>query len=112
MSVRRTWRLRAKVATLIAMSVSEQMPLADVKNRLSEVVDRLEREHGRVIITKHGHPAAVVISVEDLESLEETLDIMDSAALLGDIRESLAELSDGEAAVLSKEDALRLASGQ
>jgi len=92
------------------MSVSEQMPLADVKNRLSEVVDRLEREHGRVVITKHGHPAAVVISVEDLESLEETLDIMDSAALLADIRESLAEPS--EAVVLSKEDALRLASGQ
>ena len=112
MSVSRAWHLRTKVATLIAMSVSEQMPLADVKNRLSEVVDRLEREHGRVVITKHGHPAAVVISVEDLESLEETLDIMDSAALLGDIRESLAELSAGEAVVLSKEDALRLASGQ
>jgi antitoxin YefM len=94
------------------MSVSEQMPLAEVKNRLSEVVDRLEREHGRVVITKHGHPAAVVISIEDLESLEETLDIMDSAALLGDIRESLAELSTGEAVVLSKEDALRLAPGQ
>jgi len=94
------------------MSVSEQMPLADVKNRLSEVVDRLEREHGRVVITKHGHPAAVVISVEDLESLEETLDVMDSAALLADIRESLAELSAGDPAVLSKEDALRLASGQ
>jgi prevent-host-death family protein len=61
--------------------------LADVKNRLSEVVDRLEREHGRVVMTKHGHPAAVVISVEDLESLEETLDVMGSAALLGDIRE-------------------------
>ena len=94
------------------MSVSEQMPLADVKNRLSEVVDRLEREHGRVVITKHGHPAAVVISVDDLESLEETLDIMDSAALLADIRESLAELSTTGAAVLSKEDALRLISGQ
>jgi antitoxin YefM len=94
------------------MSVSEQMSLADVKNRLSEVVDRLEREHGRVIITKHGHPAAVVISVEDLESLEETLDIMDSAALLADIRESLTELSAGQATVLSKDDALRLVSGQ
>ena len=96
----------------MAMSVSEQMPLADVKNRLSEVVDRLEREHGRVIITKHGHPAAVVISVEDLESLEETLDIMDSAALLADIRQSLAELSAGDPAVLTKVDALRLATGQ
>ena len=93
------------------MSIAEQMPLADVKNRLSEVVDRLEREHGRVIITKHGHPAAVVISVEDLESLEETLDIMDSAGLLSDIRESLAELGIADEAVLSKEDALRLISG-
>lgn len=94
------------------MSVSEQMPLADVKNRLSEVVDRLEREHGRVVITKHGHPAAVVISVDDLESLEETLDILDSAALLADIRESLAELSTTDATVLSKEEALRLIPGQ
>lgn len=94
------------------MSVSEQMPLADVKNRLSEVVDRLEREHGRVVITKHGHPAAVVISVDDLESLEETLDILDGAALLADIRESLAELSTTDATVLSKEEALRLIPGQ
>jgi antitoxin YefM len=92
----------------MAMSVTEQMPLADVKNRLSEVVDRLEREHGRVVITKHGHPAAVVISVEDLESLEETLDVMSSAALLDDIREAVAELGTAEALVLGKEDALRL----
>src|ERR1700691_2417157 len=97
-----------KLAILMAMSVSEQMPLADVKNRLSEVVDRLEREHGRVVITKHGHPAAVVISVEDLESLEETLDVMGSAALLEDIREALAELSTADAPVLAKDDALRL----
>ena len=94
------------------MSVSEQMPLADVKNRLSEVVDRLEREHGRVIITKHGHPAAVVMSVEDLESLEETLDVMDSAELLSDIRESLAEVAAGEADILTKDEAQRLISGQ
>jgi antitoxin YefM len=92
------------------MSVSEQMPLADVKNRLSEVVDRLEREHGRVVITKHGHPAAVVMSIEDLESLEETLDILDSADLLAEIRASLAEA--GSAEVLSKDEALRLISGR
>ena len=78
------------------------MPLAEVKNRLSEVVDRLEREHGRVVITKHGHPAAVVISVEDLESLEETLNIMCSASLLADIRESLAELSVSRRQVSSR----------
>ncbi len=96
----------------MVMSVSEQMPLADVKNHLSEVVDRLQREHGRVIITRYGRPAAVIMSVEDLESLEETLDIMDSAALLSDIRESLTELSTADAPVLSRQDALRLIPGQ
>ena len=101
-----------KLAILIAMSVSEQMPLADVKNHLSEVVDRLQREHGRVIITRHGHAAAVVMSVEDLESLEETLDIMDSAALLGDIRESLAEAAAAGPPVLTKDDALGLIAGE
>lgn len=96
----------------MAMTVGEQMPLAEVKNRLSEVVDRLEREHGRVVITKHGHPAAVVISVEDLGSLEETLDVMGSEALLADIREALAELATADAPVLSKDEALRMISGR
>jgi len=52
----------------------------------------------------------VVISVEDLESLEETLDVMGSEALLGDIREALAELATADAPVLSKDEALRLIS--
>ncbi|HEY2276987.1 MAG TPA: type II toxin-antitoxin system Phd/YefM family antitoxin [Streptosporangiaceae bacterium] len=88
------------------------MPLADIKNHLSEVVDRLQREHGRVIITRHGHAAAEVMSVDDLESLEETLEVMDSTAVLSDIRESLAEIGTTEPAVLTKEEALRLISGQ
>lgn len=88
--------------------LSEQMSLAEAKNRLSEVVDEVEREHGRLVITKHGRPAAVVVSIADIESLEETLDIMGNAELVRDIHESLAESRAGEPEVLSKEDALRL----
>jgi antitoxin YefM len=86
------------------MSMAEQLPLADVKNRLSEVVERVEREHGRVVITKHGRPAAVVLSVEDLESLEETLEILSDAALLAEIREAEQERSKGLTKKLSKND--------
>jgi len=96
----------------MAMSLGEQMPLAEVKNRLSEVVDTVEREHGRVVITRHGRPAAVVLSIEDLESLEETLDVMASTSLMADIREALDSLDDADATVLSKDEALRLATGQ
>jgi antitoxin YefM len=62
------------------MTAAEHVPLAEVKNRLSEVVDRLEREHGRVVITKHGRPAAVMLSLEDLESPEESLAILAAPA--------------------------------
>jgi hypothetical protein len=51
---------------------------------------------------------AVAISLEDPESLEETLDVMDSAPLLNDIRVSLAELGSTEVPRLSREEAQRL----
>ena len=92
------------LARVMAMQVSEQLPLADVKNRLSEVVDRVEREHDRVVITRHGKPAAVVLSIDDLESLEETLSILSDPSLMADLHEARNE----EPTVLSKADALAL----
>lgn len=82
------------------------MALRDVKNRLSEVVDQVEREHDRVVITRHGKPAAVVISTDDLDSLEETLKVVSRPRLITQVRDSLAELAAGEAEVLSKDDVL------
>ena len=84
------------------------MALAEVRDRLSEVVDRLQREHGRVVITKHGRPAAVVLSVDDLESLEETLDVMDDPGLMADIREALSQRSTTTPIRLTKAEAMGL----
>jgi prevent-host-death family protein len=88
------------------MSAAEQMSLADVKNRLSEVVERLEREHGRVVITKHGRPAAVVLSLADLEGLEETLEVLSDPGLLGRVRKGDAEIERGESETLTRDEAL------
>jgi len=96
----------------MAMGAAEHMPLGDVKNRLSEVVERLEREHGRVVITKHGRPAAVVLSVEDLEGLEETLEILADPRLMRRIRKANAEIAAGEAEDLTKGEALTLIQGK
>lgn len=98
------------MARIMAMSLEEQLPLAEVKNRLSEVVDRVEREHGRVVITKRGRPAAIVLSIEDLAALEETLDVMGSRQLVDEIREALAEMGKGDTRPVTKEEALALVS--
>jgi antitoxin YefM len=89
-------------------AAAEHMPLADVKNRLSEVVERVEREHGRVVITKHGRPAAVVLSVEDLEGLEETLQILSDPRAMRRIRKARVEIAAGDVEELTREQALAL----
>jgi antitoxin YefM len=94
------------LAILLAMAASDHVSLADVKNRLSEVVERLERDHGRVIITKHGRPAAVMLSVEDLESLEETLAILSDPSLMRDIQRSAREARAGTTVRLNRDEAL------
>ncbi|HEY8547475.1 MAG TPA: type II toxin-antitoxin system Phd/YefM family antitoxin [Acidimicrobiales bacterium] len=88
------------------MSLADHLPLAEVKNRLSEVVERLEREHGRVVVTKHGRPAAVLVSVEDLESLEETLEIMSNPALLEAVHDGKRDVAAGRTEQLTREEAL------
>lgn len=82
------------------------MPLRDVKNKLSEVVDQVDREHDRVVITRHGRPAAVVLSTDDLESLEETLAILGDPDEVAAVREGMQELDDGKGETLSKEEIL------
>lgn len=91
------------------MASSEHVSLADVKNHLSEVVERIEREHGRVVITKHGRPSVVLLSLEDLESLEETLEILSDPQLMAAVREAEADVASGRVTRMAKDEALALA---
>jgi len=76
--------------------MSETLPLASVKARFSELVDRVERQQDRVIVTRNGKPAAVLIGADDLESLEETLAVMSDRSVAAQIRESEKQAAAGE----------------
>jgi len=80
-------------------------PLRSVRDHLSEVVDRVERHHERVTITRNGHDAAVIISPEDLAQLEETISVLNDPDALADIREADAAYARGD--VLRGVDAVR-----
>jgi antitoxin YefM len=76
--------------------MSETIPFTEAKAHLSDLVDRTSREHARFILTRNGRPAAVLLSPEDLESLEETVDILQDQALLDSIRRSRQEGAQGK----------------
>ena len=93
------WR---QSATIVAMRIE---PLREVRDHFSDVVDRVEREHERVTVTRNGRAAAVIISPEDLAELEETLAVLSDPLALADIREADAAYAAGD--VIRGVDAVR-----
>jgi prevent-host-death family protein len=82
--------------TIILVMNEETLPLAEIKARLSEVVDRVEGRHERVTLTRNGRPAAVLISPEDLEALEDTLDILSNPEAIREIEQARKEIARGK----------------
>jgi antitoxin YefM len=72
------------------------LPLGEVKTHLSELVSRVHDHHERVIVTMHGHPSAVLLAVEDLDRLEETLAVLSDADTMRRLADSDTELARGE----------------
>src|SRR6266478_401515 len=72
------------------------IPMAP-RPRLSAVLDEVRDTHERVVITRNGRPEAVIMSVSDLEALEETLDLLSTPGALDEIRAAEAEIARGEA---------------
>ncbi|MGH3157888.1 MAG: type II toxin-antitoxin system Phd/YefM family antitoxin [Streptosporangiaceae bacterium] len=64
---------------------------------MSAVLDEVRDTHERVVITRNGRPEAVIMSVSDLETLEETLDLLSTPGALDEIRAAEAEIDRGEA---------------
>jgi len=62
---------------------------------LSSVVERVEGTHERVTITRNGRPVAVLISPEDLEALEETVDVLSDPVAMQRLREGEAAAAAG-----------------
>jgi antitoxin YefM len=49
------------------------LSLAEAKDKLSAVVNDVTSTHEHYTITRHGRPVVVMLPVDDLEALEETI---------------------------------------
>ncbi|SBW26821.1 hypothetical protein FDG2_5056 [Candidatus Protofrankia californiensis] len=73
------------------------VPMSEAKARLSELARRVRQQHERITLTRNGEAEAVLLSVDDLEGLEMTLEILSDSPAVARITESLAALGRGEA---------------
>ena len=86
---------------MVTISVSE------MKDTLSEILNRAAYGHERIVIASRGRPKAAVISIEDLNLLEELEDALAAHEALEEHRRGesitlealIAELEDGNGGV-------------
>jgi len=81
---------------LCCIRMSDTLPFSEVKAHLSELADRVERQHDRILVTRNGRPSFVLLSPDDLESLEESLDILRDDELMESLRRSRSDAEQGK----------------
>lgn len=77
--------------------MSDVPPLAEVRANFSEMVDRVEQQHDRITVTRNGRPAAVLMSADDLEALDDTLELLSDPAAMADIERARRDVAAGNA---------------
>lgn len=72
------------------------LSLSEVKARPSEIADEVDRTHERVRVTRNGREYVVLVSAEDLESLEATIELLSDESARARLREAEADVAAGD----------------
>ena len=73
-----------------------EVSLSDAKDRLSALVKETAETTGHIAISVHGRKQVMLISVEEYDSLMETIEILKDQNLVQKIDGALKEMRQGE----------------
>lgn len=76
--------------------IPSTLTVSDARTNLYDMMEEVRKYLRRFIITHRGKPQAILLPVEDLESWEETLDILSNKKLMRDLRQAEKERRAGK----------------
>ena len=82
--------------------MTKSVTLKALRPRLPKIIDEIDSKMDRFVITKRGKPVALMISIDDYESLLETLDILSNTHLVKNIKAAEADIAGGRIKTLEK----------
>jgi prevent-host-death family protein len=77
------------------VNYSEMVPVSKAKALLSDIIRRVREEHESFAISLRGKVEGVLLSIEEYESLIETLEILSDKDLMACIRRGLKDEKAG-----------------
>ena len=72
------------------------VPVADARAQLSRLIDEATTTHERFEITRNGRRAAVLLSADDYDTLQDTISVLSDAELLAAHHEGRAAINAGD----------------
>lgn len=76
--------------------MSNTISATDARAKLYDLLEEVEKLSKRVIITSHGKTKAVLVNADELESMEETLEILRDKRAMASITKSMKEVKAGK----------------
>ena len=70
--------------------------IKELRPKLPKVIERIDGRLDRYVVTKRGKPVVVMLSVDDYESLMETLDILADPKAMAGLRAGERDLKRGK----------------
>ena len=77
---------------------TQTLPVTEARAKLPQLVKAADERFERTVITSNGKPTAVIMSYEEYEAWEETLEVLSDSEAMRAIREADEELAAGKAA--------------
>ncbi len=75
----------------------QTLPVTEARAKLPQLVKAADERFDRTVITSNGKPTAVIMSYEEYEAWEETLDVLSDPEAMRAIRKADEELAAGKA---------------
>lgn len=74
--------------------------IRELRPKLAKIIKNIHNRLDRYIVTKRGSPEAVIMSIEDYESILETMDIQSDKALMRRLSKAEKEKKSGKGRLL------------
>ena len=76
--------------------MTKYISIRELRKNLANVVNDVKAHYERYVVSKHGEPEAVLMSMDDYEGWLETLEIMSDKEAMEDIRQAEKDLKEGK----------------
>ncbi len=82
----------------------KNISLKELRPKLPKLINDVDTKMDRYVITKRGRPVALMMAIDDYESLIETLEILSDKKLVARIKRAEAEVKKGSFKTLEEVD--------